>query len=763
MKNDYKSAALMVRGRVLDLPDIYYPKHLPDIYKHMMTDLKEMVTHGGLLILPFDKRLERAARIMLSFFSGKMKELGVLSRYDIFADTKIISLPEPGSVFWLFHEGLSSNPLMLRLEEWLKPGRAAIISTSLRDFSRVLYKFPSRVNNGLNEHGRKYLEDFESMLNAELEKDKEDAKKDPNINMLFSRVCSTDQWGVPVPVDLLREACSDINEDFDQVLQGARELELVFSTHDPAEALTSKGPPWASGFINLSEIDCKKFYENILTLINGSRKEHLSFALSLFQAWLARSSQGLGSEDKALLDKKAIIDLFQVIWPKIDKLNLQESDLYQVLAWSQVAADLNEFQKAVQLINSAMQPFDSHPHLIHQKAHLYLSLAQKSWAAEDIRMAEKAINEAVHELPGNVYVLHSQGIFEGCFGKKDKALKAFEKITEQQPWNAYAQTAKADLYLDKGMFEKTEEVLDSAWKAAASSFCLDHLQGRLFFYQGFFDKAKSTWESMLTNYNDNIYALQSLGHMARKRGRWAEALVCLDKAYKNDPESSPVLLEIAMVLADLALYLERSGLDQPVAETREALSKTLIFKNLELQDLVNVKALRLASLKVLSKAVEIDPLNLRLRIQEIIISIRSSEMDKADQELTRLEISHPGNVHVLAARAMWHEQNGQPAHALSYYRIAASKDRYNPELKLKLAGVLAATDNEEEVRTVLDDISRYIEARESEISAHVRMSLLVEYAGLARHISAELRMDASQAIEKARTIDPENPWTRIYE
>lgn len=60
-------------------------------------------------------------------------------------------------------------------------------------------------------------------------------------------------------------------------------------------------------------------------------------------------------------------------------------------------------------------------------------------------------------------------------------------------------------------------------------------------------------------------------------------------------------------------------------------------------------------------------------------------------------------------------------------------------------------------------MSRYLESREKQIPAHVRTSLLVEYAGIARLMTVKLRMNASQAIEKARTIDPENPWIRIYE
>lgn len=763
MDKVYKASALMVRDRILDLPDMYYPLQLPLIYKEIMSLLREMVSKGGVLVLPYDKGLDRAARICLGYLSGRMRQMKVLTQYDCIGQEKDIPLPESGTVCWLVHDSFLSGHLDGRLERWLQPGRAAVVSTKSKDFSRMLFRFPSRVSHAVNSQGRAYLEEFQNEFPQEVSEDLNEASTNSDLLTLFSRVSAIDQWGVPVPADLMKEACSDLEANFDQLLDQARERMLVFPTFDSTDMLTTKGPPWAEDYVRLSGFECISFYEHIFSLINGSKREHLKCVLLLLTAWLSKRNQGTEFKSKIFPTKKRILEFFQQVWPEVEKQNLAQIGRYQAVDWAQVAAELSEFQKAIQVIDSALHFFDRHPYIVHQKAHLCLTMANNTEAMDDVRQAGRAIKEAVQDLPGNVYALHSQGIFEGRFGKKQKAMENFYQALNIQPWNSYIRVAMADLLLDMGEYDQVRQYIEEAYKYDSFSLCLDHLRGRLEYCLGKWEQAEHIWTSMLEKYNDNIYALQSLGHMFRKRGKWGLALTWLDRAFHCDSENSAVLLECSLVLSDLAQLTEIKGNDVPDPGTISAILRTHFAKYHGLSDLGRAVSLRSAALFLIKASLINDPLNIRLKIQEVLQAIKLNNLDEADEYLKRLEHTHQGNAHLAAARALWHEKKGHLEQAISQFKKAAELDKTNPESRLHVARITYRLKGSEKAIGILNDFIRQFEQIEQEIPASSRNALLVEYAGVARHIQDGLKMSSSEALERAWKIDPANPWITVYE
>lgn len=763
MTSEYRQRAIELGGRVLDLPDMYYPKQLPEIYRNIMPDLKEMTRQGGLLILPVEKKLERAAYIFLSYLTGKVSQLGILTRFDSFGNNTVIQPPDPGNTFWILHNGLALVSFQIRLEEWLKPGRAAVVTTSLDNYSEAVFRFPSRINIFLGNYGSQYLQGFKDEFDHEINEDLEQACIIPEVREFFLRTCAVDQWGVSIPVDIMKHACADLDTDFEQLKIEAGNRKLVFETTGTSHAVTSKGPPWAEIFVRKSQFDHIYFYDKIFSEINLNNETHRHFALALFQAWLSQCSKRMSLGMTYFLSKSIISGYFKRFFYKIDDDFVSGIDVYEILDWVQIASDLSEFQTAARILDSAFPMFSSHPHFIHQRAHLRLLMAEKTAASDHILEAGQSLKEAIDDMPGNVYALQSKGLYEASFGTKNKAVAIFEQILSMQPENSHTLIALADLYLDMGDYEKASLNIQAAEQSDPVCPCCDHLKGRLAFYLGRWKEAEQVWKEMLKKYNNNIYALQSLGNMARKRGLWLEAVKWLDTAFDYAPENSAVLLDYCLVLSDVAMFTEQKGWKKSDPAISEAVIKSRIADFHKLTDFDSAYEFRLSAMTLLNISLDYDPLNLRLKIQKAIHLIRINDLDSSDAVLSRLEFSNPKNPHVPAARALWHEQQGQTAYALSSFRKAVGMDRKNPELSLKLARAIFAAGDEKEAAGILNDVSRYIEAKGKEIPAHVRMSVLVEYAGLARLISTELRMNSFQAIEKARTIDPENPWTRIYE
>ena len=142
-------------------------------------------------------------------------------------------------------------------------------------------------------------------------------------------------------------------------------------------------------------------------------------------------------------------------------------------------------------------------------------------------------------LRNNPYLWQAWGVFEAEGGNRRGAEAHFKKALDLDPRNVCSLTARADLYLEHGLYSLAEKDLAAAHEVDASNPYVAHLSGRLAFYLGQWARARDIWGDMLLVDRRSLFPLQSMAHMARRRGFWKEAEDFIGRALTWDPENLP--------------------------------------------------------------------------------------------------------------------------------------------------------------------------------------------------------------------------------
>ena len=224
--------------------------------------------------------------------------------------------------------------------------------------------------------------------------------------------------------------------------------------------------------------------------------------------------------------------------------------------------ELEQYEGAVEAFESiwALQP-ELKPRYIVQVIETWLAARQYS-------KAEREARRAVGESKGDPMLVSVLANVLAERGKTKDAVKAVEKLIEQEPNNIDAVLTLAGVYQKGRMFAKAEEALDRASELAESEaervgvlFAFGALHERAKDY----DKAEARFRELIEIDPDNASALNYLGYMFADRSiHLDEAHDLIQRALDQEPNNGAYLDSLGWVyyrqdkLELAAKFLERS-------------------------------------------------------------------------------------------------------------------------------------------------------------------------------------------------------------
>ncbi|MBI2604694.1 MAG: tetratricopeptide repeat protein [Deltaproteobacteria bacterium] len=211
-----------------------------------------------------------------------------------------------------------------------------------------------------------------------------------------------------------------------------------------------------------------------------------------------------------------------------------------------------------------------------------------------------------------------------------------------------------------------------------------------------FAEAASDCEAVLAregaSETDVKSALQLLGTCHYFEGRPARSIECFKKILAIDPKHTDAAISLSVMYNDIGKYDEASRiyrvanqslqLKKPGAD--EILDRKFAIKHVELGDLYFKCHRYNEALEEYSKAINLDPSELRVRVKLAKVYAKKGFVSRSLQELQLLCHEHPGFLEGRIQLGLMFFSQGNVIDARAEWERALSQDPHNPEIQTYL-------------------------------------------------------------------------------
>lgn len=527
---------LYLKGRAVDGTHRFGPDKLARLRESLAARIREGADRGILIQIPFPADQERSV-LLLAITLG----MNLPVHFTQFLDSPSLELPPDGADVWVIHHAPRFNDFDLAVDAWLGPGRV-VVATGLDHACDRMHPpvLPLLV--------RDFILVETDVLGQEEDITSPRPAGSPKVECAFRIAILFDAFGAPLPFDWLARACEDEPDRLAPLVEEAfveGRLFWVEREKPPALLVTTRGESFAMQQV-LEVCPGPEEYWQVLFSIDFSDREERYTALKLFQGWLADP----GLRNRMSPDSFGIRALREAITRNRSWFTglLRESTAVERLLWGRCLSRLGLHQEADRILKRALAAEPKNPFMAVAHAH-----ALANWARTEPTVAPratKAFDRAERIAHQNPYIHQIRGVFAAEAEEWYSAERHYERALSIDPGNLAVHVARADMHLDRGMFEDVREDLAIAQELEPANPYVLHLAGRLAFCLGDWREAEEQWRAMLKAHPQHALALHSLGHMARVRRRVDAAREWLGRVLARDPENVPTLLEFALLEID---------------------------------------------------------------------------------------------------------------------------------------------------------------------------------------------------------------------
>ena len=520
-----------------------------------------------IVAIPYHQLYENSYAYLLKLLAGRLIITGnrntslIFPQTDLDISRKLSGNNSPGSFseteFLLIHNLPQHRNLINYLETESKTNQV-IIATGLEKHWEnitskipiVFYSEPFNFRQGFD------LEEIEQAFQETIENDLQEFQNlsDWQKEAVFI-TSSFDSLGVPLPFDLLASLLEVDEGELGKFIEDENFSFLYETEADfpPTYLVTTKSPAIAKELLkkNVSDIS-KKLTENYLSVIDSvepENKDERYTILNLFQNALL----GYSYKEKELFPSRA--DWRDLIKKSLAKLReiWSAGDEIEHLLWGKVLEDFQLFEFSAEVFSEGLRSNINNPYLLQAEARMY-----GNWALiepEKMGKAEELFRELTDSTAENPYFLQAQGVFEASRQNPhpQKARTHFRdalNVAQGEEVKTYILTAWANLEIEQGNFDFAEELLGEIISDSKSPYLL-HIQAKLNFYRGDYEKALEKLKQILAARPYSIESWNLIGEIASKRGHWQQAITAFQKALEVNAENVPTLRSLGDLEADL--------------------------------------------------------------------------------------------------------------------------------------------------------------------------------------------------------------------
>lgn len=724
--------ALYLNGRPVWGPHIYDLETYGEMRSSFLESLETLHSQGGALVLPFAPQAERSVIIFLNIVMGGLVRQGIPVRFTQLLDAPMLMLPEDAPV-WLIHHAGSFPDLMMTMENWIRPGRAAILTGTTSALAPLAFNIHSLLFPGFSKPDDSFDQKEKEAVRMDhrilASKDHALGRKDLLSN-IHHQVALFDAWGSPIPLGLLAR-CLAMDEDelaplVEELYQEGEEgiLYWVEREKPPTLMVSTRSEGYARRCLELltegqglSLDDYRPFIQSIRPEDRGERYALLHLLLGMLAN--SRSRWRLGAE---LFGVDKIRQLVRADGNPIRAIAIAGSPAEHLL-WGLCLTRLGLFDQGRDIFESGIRKDKKNVYL-HQALSRLLGL----WSCLDESRGEeaaRAFDRAAGIDKGNKHIWQAWGVFEAERGNWRGAAYCFQKALAIDSRNIFSLAARANMYLDQGDLEKAKTDLSKALDIDPANLYAIHIDGRIAFYSGEWVVAAQRWQDMLNADKHNLYALQSLAHMARVRGHWELGRKYLKNALDIDPENEAVLLEMGLLDQDMGFF----------AFSQEAKDQHLR-----------------GALAYLDRALRVAPWNPKVIVSMAVAERQSGKIQEARDRLETLIRRLPNNDHARHALALCENEQGDREGMIRRLQSIHDERRgRNLQVLFSLIEAMIGKGQTEEAKRSLRDIEH---SRLQGMSAIKKIDALLETARLYLLMNEEQR--AAAVFRKAEGLDPDN-------
>jgi len=722
--------SVYLNGRAVWGSHIYDLETYGEMRADFLKSLAAMQELGGLLLVPFTGQAERSLLIFLNIIAGGLIHEGKRVHCAQFLDTPALSQPKDYSV-WLIYQADAYPDLQMRVEDWLAPGRVAILAGLGSALSPSAFNAPAELFLGFesfsDDDGRA-KEVIESDRNI-LTNMSEQRKQRVSMPDIHRQVALCDAWGVSLPLGLLA-CCLNMEEDelapmVEELYQAGKEgiLYWVEREKPPTLMVSTRSEDYARRFLTYLAGSQNLTLKEYLTLLDAAQPALISERYALLQLFLGmlahvrfRSLLGENFNIAALRD--FVFDSWKTIHAAIEAGSSAEH-----LLWGLCLLRLGLLEKSWSVLTQGIKLDKNNIYLQQALARLLGIWSQIDNGKRE--EAEKAFQQAVKIDKKNIYVWQAWGVFAAEQANWQRAEYCFQNALALNDRSVFVLAARANMYLDMGQIEKAETDLLKAVSEDAGNFHRLHLLGRIHCWRGNWEQASRQWHNMLEKDKRNVFAAQSLGHLARMRGQWQDSRAYLDFALDNDPENVACLLEVGLLRQDMGTFALSDE-----ARRRELDEALICFE----------------------RALQIAPWNPKIIVSFATAERLAGKTESAANRLDALLRRLPDNDYAGHALALCDRDLGRETAMTARLRAIhdARRGRNLPVL-FSLIEIMIKNGQTDDARQVLQDVVRH---KIRDMAAIKRIETLLEAARL--FVILDDKTAATEAIEEAKRIDPDN-------
>jgi len=220
--------------------------------------------------------------------------------------------------------------------------------------------------------------------------------------------------------------------------------------------------------------------------------------------------------------------------------------------------DAKEFDKALERFDNILELKKNHFWALYRKAFCLRQLHK-------YKKAQDVLDEALKLHHGKKRLLNEQGLLYYYQGEYEKAINTFEKILEKDKKNEFALRWKIILLRKLPRFKEAENVVKEALERLPESVGILEQLGRLYYYQGKYDKAIEVFDKILKSDPDNKFVLQTKISSLRRQCHFKEAENIVKEDLERLPDKAAILNWWGLI------YLDQRQYDRAIEKFDEAL------------------------------------------------------------------------------------------------------------------------------------------------------------------------------------------------
>ena len=717
---------------------------------------------GGVLAVPHDRWQEPSIRLLLSLFLYTVHSC---------EGTGTVRLLQPDLEPHRLEEALDADILVVshlprlpgllsHLESSPLEGKVVVGTGIEEEWQRTSLSFNHRVLDRLPE-----VDDLTAWMAKIVEEEvRKYTERSRPAQRLYEMVAVWDARAVPLRFDVLARALEMDGDVVQALVDELVEDGLLYWVNPwmpENRRVATKSPVVARKVVEeLAKLDHEgqdirlDCFHTVLKNLNPQREAERSLMLQLFgsavpqsRAWQQAAPAQLPQEGRSWANTLIRNDKRR---PYVQRL-FEEMDPDEAVLWSRTLARLRLFDKAENVLESAIRRHRTNARLLHARAQTLADQVQLN--ASLALDAEKAFENAASQAPGNCYIYQSWAIMRAkAGGDPTPGFKDALRAATSPGERAAVHLAWADYETERGKYRSADDHLKKAERETPDNAYVPHVRGKAAFQQGEYAAANEHFHRVLNQKLHNVPALNALGYMARQRGHMGAAQQHLEEAHRIDPENVPTLHERGNLLRDIADAEARKEDGDDVAEEEARGNACDWYEDaLDLeQDNVQVRVSYANAL--LPQAVEASG-TVRDKMKRLLNSV-----------LNKLDPSNARALHVfsrfhrrLAQRAFKSKRvQEQRSKAQEYLQEILDNDAQNLAALHTLADLHLDAGNEKAARNTLDVLERCL-TRPSR-PQHERIRGYNACARVEERLG-ELEQAIKQA-DQALDLDPENLHTQ---